>query len=101
MQPIEPRSMVKYDTDMKIALEKMEQVRALRKLLPSIDCGACGAPSCEALAEDIVCRGASLNACIFMKTRFEKQGSITHESSVEIMEEIWGKARFSDENKSV
>ncbi|MDR2231548.1 MAG: 4Fe-4S binding protein, partial [Tannerella sp.] len=33
MQPIEPRSMVKYDTDMKIALEKMEQVRALRKLL--------------------------------------------------------------------
>jgi len=101
MQPIEPRSMIKYDANIKIALEKMEKARQLKELLPSIDCGACGAPSCEALAEDIVCRNASINACIFMKTRFEKQGSLSQQSSVEIMEEIWGKERFSDKTKSV
>jgi Na+-translocating ferredoxin:NAD+ oxidoreductase RNF subunit RnfB len=71
----------------------------LKELLPGIDCGACGTPSCEALAEDIVCRNASINACIFMKTRFEKQGSLSQKLSVEIMEEIWGKERFTDESE--
>ena len=96
MQSIEPRSMVKYDVNIKIALEKMSKTRLLKDFLPGIDCGACGAPSCEALAEDIVCRGASINACLFMRTRFEKKGTISQESAMEIMEKIWGKERFSD-----
>jgi len=96
MQPVEPRSMVKYDVNMKKALEKMDKARQLKKLLPGIDCGACGAPSCEALAQDIVCRDVSLSACIFMKTRFEKEGTLSQESGVEIMEEIWGKERFTN-----
>ena len=95
MQPVEPRSMVKYDVDIKLALEKMDKARRLKELLPDIDCGACGAPSCEALAEDIVCRGASINACIFMKTRFEKQGTLSSASAIEIMEQIWGKEKFT------
>ena len=96
MQPVKPRSMVKYDVNIKIALEKMSKARRLKELLPGIDCGACGTPSCEALAEDIVCRDASINACIFMRTRFEKKGMISQETGMMMMEKIWGKERISD-----
>ena len=54
MDKIEPRSMVKYDRDIEIAIKKMENARELKLMFPGIDCGACGAPSCEALAEDVV-----------------------------------------------
>ena len=72
MDAVEPRSMVKYDKDINVAIKKMEMAGMLRKILPDIDCGACGAPSCEALAADIVRDDASLNNCIFMQARFEK-----------------------------
>jgi len=33
--------------------------------LPALDCGACGAPSCKALAEDIVRGNAKITDCVF------------------------------------
>lgn len=95
MDEIEPRSMIKYDRDIDVALKKMEGAKKLRMLFPGIDCGACGAPSCEALAEDIVKDQADINSCIFLRTLFEKRGEITLEEAVKIMEKIWGKDRFS------
>jgi len=94
MDKIEPRSMVKYDRDIDVALKKMEGARALKELFPGIDCGACGAPSCEALAEDIVKDLADINSCIFLRTLYEKRGEITLEETIAIMEKIWGKDRF-------
>ena len=94
MDKIEPRSMVKYDRDIEIAIKKMENARELKELFPGIDCGACGAPSCEALAEDVVRGQADINACIFLRTIFEKRGEITIKEAIRIMEEIWGKERF-------
>lgn len=94
MDKIEPRSMVKYDIDIESALRKMEGARALRKLFPGIDCGACGAPSCEALADDIVKGLADINSCIFLRTLYEKRGEISLEETISIMERIWGKDRF-------
>ena len=85
MDAVEPRSMVKYDKDINVAIKKMEAAGMLRKILPDIDCGACGAPSCEALAADIVRDDASLNNCIFMQAR--------------LMEKVWGKDRFVNKEK--
>ena len=34
-------------------------------MLPGIDCGSCGAPSCRALAEDIIRDKASIDDCVF------------------------------------
>ena len=96
---IEPRSMVKYDKNIDIALKKMEKAHMLKKLLPGIDCGACGAPSCEALAADIVRDDATLINCIFMQTRFVKEGSIGSEDGVDVMERIWGKERFINKER--
>jgi hypothetical protein len=92
---IQPRAMVKYDRDLATALKKMEQARKLKKQLPNIDCGACGAPSCEALAEDIVRGLAEQNSCIFMQTQRQKEGTLSTESAVHIRESIWGKDRFT------
>ncbi len=105
MEPIAPRSMVKYDSDIEKAIKKMERAREIMRVLPGIDCGACGAPSCEALAADIVRDDATLNNCIFMQVRYEKDGSLSFSDSISVMEKVWGKDRFinkdnSDDNES-
>lgn len=53
------------DTDMHKALEKMNELEAIEADLPGLDCGSCGAPSCRALAEDVVRGAASPDDCIF------------------------------------
>ena len=98
MEKVEPRSMVKYDKNIEEALKKMERARMLKDMLPDIDCGACGAPSCEALAEDVVREGADINSCLFLRTAWEKRGEITMQDANTIMERIWGKDRFDIEN---
>lgn len=53
-EPLEPRPIMVLDEDMSKALIKMERLDAITAELPGLDCGACGSPSCRALAEDIV-----------------------------------------------
>lgn len=48
---------------------KMEQITAM---LPGLDCGSCGAPTCAALAEDVVRGQADVNDCtVLMRRRME------------------------------
>ncbi len=61
---IEPNSVMKLDTNFKIALEKMAKIEELIQVLPGIDCGACGSPTCRALAEDIVMGRMTLDGCV-------------------------------------
>lgn len=61
----EPNNALKLDPDIFKALEKYEQMEIITHNLPGLDCGACGAPDCAALAEDIV-RGLAVESdCIF------------------------------------
>lgn len=62
---VEYRPIMKLDDDMMRALEKMQMIDDLTDGLPGLDCGACGAPSCRALAEDIVMENAKETDCIF------------------------------------
>ena len=64
---IKPRSMLVLDEDITQALQKMQRINELRAKLPQRDCGVCGAPTCDALARDIVMGEAKLSDCIFMK----------------------------------
>ena len=54
------------DRDVNVAMAKMERINALLERLNGMDCGACGAPSCHALAEDIVQGFANEDQCIFI-----------------------------------
>jgi iron only hydrogenase large subunit-like protein len=52
-------------TDMKDSIKKMQQIDSLLEKLPCLDCGACGAPSCHALAEDVAMGRAQETDCIY------------------------------------
>ena len=56
---------LRLDQDRGVAMEKLMKIADLAHSLPGLDCGSCGAPSCHALAEDVVLGRASLEDCIF------------------------------------
>lgn len=64
---------MELDADFRTAMEKMKTMREIEARLYGMDCGSCGAPSCKALAEDIVRGFATEEACIF-KLREEIDG---------------------------
>lgn len=90
-----PRSIEKLDENMLIAMEKMEKINRIMKVLPQIDCGACGTPSCRTLAQDVVQGKAKLNQCVFMQKILTKEGLITPEESMELSAKIWGAEKFN------
>ena len=70
-------SILRLDTDRSAALKKLSDIENVFETLPDIDCGSCGAPSCHALAEDIISGTANENDCVF-KLR-ERMGTLFHE----------------------
>ncbi len=64
--PIEPIKVLQLDDNIQVALAKMDQIEAIRQRLPGLDCGSCGSPSCQALAEDIVMGYASELDCLLL-----------------------------------
>ena len=74
---LETRSIFQLDQDYRKAIQMMEELETLLQGLPGLDCGSCGAPSCRALAEDIVRGKASETDCVF-KLR-EKIRELTRE----------------------
>ena len=55
---------MQLDTDRAEALRKMQRMQQIDDTLPNLDCGSCGAPSCSALAEDIVRGEADESNCV-------------------------------------
>ena len=51
------------------SLRMMSDIQKLRDELPGIDCGACGAPTCRAFAEDVVRGNAKRSGCVVEKSR--------------------------------
>lgn len=62
---LEPVQIMKLADNFEDAMVKLEQIEKIFENMPKLDCGSCGAPSCKALAEDIVLGFASENDCIF------------------------------------
>jgi anti-sigma regulatory factor (Ser/Thr protein kinase) len=60
---LQPRSGMRLDPDMRKAMEKLGRIDTLTWELPGRDCGVCGAPTCAALAEDIVLERAAITEC--------------------------------------
>jgi uncharacterized Fe-S cluster-containing protein len=55
------------DADRARAIQKARKRTRLFRRLPHKDCGACGAPDCRTLAEDVIRGLADLADCPFMK----------------------------------
>jgi iron only hydrogenase large subunit-like protein len=62
----------KLSEDYEEAISLLEQMKEIEESLPGIDCGACGAPSCAAFAEDIIRGNARQSDCIIrLRDRLE------------------------------
>ena len=66
-EPLTARQGIRLDADMAKAIEKLKQIEEQIQTLPGRDCGICGAPSCAAMAEDIVLGRAKKKACVFFR----------------------------------
>lgn len=54
------------------SIKMMSKMEKIRKRLPGIDCGSCGAPTCSAFASDVVRGDATIEECIvFMRKELE------------------------------
>lgn len=51
------------------SMKMMAKMQTIKDSLPGTDCGACGAPNCRALAEDIVKGECSIDACLVMRLK--------------------------------
>ncbi|WP_422481020.1 [Fe-Fe] hydrogenase large subunit C-terminal domain-containing protein [Pleomorphochaeta sp. DL1XJH-081] len=60
---------LQLDVDVSLAIKKMEKIRRITEVLPGIDCGLCGSPTCKALAEDIARSNASIRRCLVLKMK--------------------------------
>lgn len=63
--PVEPRAAVVVG-DLRERVRRMQEAKEIEGLLPGLNCGLCGAPSCRVLAHDVVAGRASRENCIFL-----------------------------------
>ena len=63
---LQPRLIDPLDANPLAAIKKMKARQLILDALPGIDCGACGAPTCRALAEDVVQERAERTDCVFV-----------------------------------
>jgi len=54
---------------MDIAARIFQEVNTIYDLLPKLDCGSCGAPSCRSFAEDVVLNKIKLTECKFIEEK--------------------------------
>ena len=65
-KPIKPIQVMRLDSDIGQALQKINQIEEIRRRLPGLDCGSCGSPTCQTLAEDIVKGEANEIDCLLV-----------------------------------
>ena len=69
----EYESASRLSDNMAESMHMMADIQRIRESLPGIDCGACGAPTCRAHAEDVVRGEAPVVDCPILKARKEQQ----------------------------
>ncbi len=77
--PIEPcDDVMKLADNVQEAMARMNRMKELLEVLPGLDCGTCGAPTCRAHAEDVVRGYTTEQDCVF-RAREELQELETDE----------------------
>jgi Na+-translocating ferredoxin:NAD+ oxidoreductase RNF subunit RnfB len=65
-EDLEYAPVMKLSDDISEAMAMMMEIDDICSEFPGMDCGSCGAPSCRALAEDVVKGEAKKSDCIFV-----------------------------------
>ncbi|HVP11989.1 MAG TPA: [Fe-Fe] hydrogenase large subunit C-terminal domain-containing protein [Phycisphaerae bacterium] len=72
-----PRRGLRLDADMTKAIAKLGKINKLTRGLPCSNCGICGAPTCAALAEDIILGRATREACLRQQQNADRRNTGT------------------------
>ncbi|HCC34640.1 MAG TPA: ferredoxin [Ruminococcaceae bacterium] len=64
-EPVRALPVMKLSEDLNESMRMMSAIDKLTDELPALDCGSCGAPTCRALAEDIVRGNAMISDCVY------------------------------------
>lgn len=75
--PVEYEPVLQLCSDMERSMEMLREMKVIEQRLHGVDCGACGAPNCRALAEDIVRGFSQEKQCIYV-TRDRLQGLVNN-----------------------
>lgn len=76
-RPLKGASVMQLADNLRESLEMMAEVERIHSVLPDLDCGSCGAPTCRSMAEDIVKGEASLDDCTFiLREKAESAGIV-------------------------
>jgi len=62
--------------NMKEAIIKREKIKEINDMLPGLDCGSCGAPTCYAHAEDVYNNESTLYGCVVLRANGKIQEDI-------------------------
>ena len=64
----------RFSADRMEAMRMMAEMEEIYELLPQIDCGSCGAPTCRTFAEDVVKGECRIEDCIvLLKKKLQEQ----------------------------
>ncbi len=66
-EKINPRPTFILSQDMDTAAKILQEINLVYEILPKLDCGSCGAPSCKAFAEDVVLNRTNITDCKFIE----------------------------------
>ncbi len=71
--PLSERRIGSFSKSSTLSIATMSKIEEINDVLPQIDCGVCGAPTCHAFAEDVVLNGIPLDECpIYKLPKFSK-----------------------------
>ena len=63
---VRPREVNEPPGDLRERIARMKTEQTLTKMLPGIDCGLCGAPTCQTFAKDVAANRADEDECVFL-----------------------------------
>jgi ferredoxin len=64
-EPVKPMAQEALSDDIPTAMARLAKMNEFHALLPGIDCGSCGRPSCRAMAADLARGEGEITDCIF------------------------------------
>ncbi len=77
---LEFSNVLTLSTDLKEAMQMMVEIDKIEEEFPGLDCGACGAPTCRAFAEDVVKGVCRKTECVFVyRKKMQKVASTLSE----------------------
>ncbi len=94
LEKVQPRSIMKLDDNVAEAMIKLKRIYELNRVLPQVDCGICGSPTCKSLSEDVVQNQADIRQCIFVQKILEQNEKLDIQESVRIMQTIWSENKL-------